>query len=155
MHARLDYAAAAPDPLKAMIGLERALAAASLAPALRELVKIRASQINGCAYCLEMHTREALAAGEDPTRLHVLAAWRESPLFSEQERAALAWTEQLTRLAEKGAPDAAFAPARAAFDDRALAELTFLIGAINLWNRLSVGFAVPHPARAGAVPARA
>lgn len=147
MKARLDYAAAAPDLLKAMLGLETALAASSLEPALRELVKIRASQLNACAFCLEMHTREALAAGEDPTRLHVLAAWRESPLFSDRERAALAWTEQLTRLSEKGAPDAAFAPVRAAFDDRGLAELTFLIGAINTWNRLSVGFAVPHPVR--------
>lgn len=147
MQARLSYAAAAPEVYRAMLAFDAALSAGVLEPALRELVKIRASQINACAFCLEMHTRKALAEGEDPTRLHVLAAWRDSPLYSERERAALAWTEQLTRVAENGAPDAAFAPVRAAFDDRELAELTFLIGAINTWNRLSVGFAIPHPVR--------
>lgn len=155
MKARLDHAAAAPAIFKAMVGLESALGASGLEHSLRELVKTRASQINGCAFCLEMHTREAVAAGEDPVRLNVLPGWRESPLFSTRERAALEWTEHLTEVASRGAPDDVFARVRAEFNDADLAALTYLIGTINVWNRMSVGFAVPHmlPARAAGAAA--
>ena len=109
------------------------------------LVEIRASQINGCAVCLHMHTRDALKAGETAERIIMLDAWRESPLFSERERAALAWTEALTRVAEKGAPDEVYEAVRANFTEEEQVSLTLLIGVINSFNRLNVGFAIPHP----------
>lgn len=112
---------------------------------LAELVKIRASQLNGCAYCLEMHTREARALGETEPRLHLLAAWRESPLYTERERAALAWTEAITLIAEAGAPDDVYAAARAHFSEEELVQLTLAIGVINTWNRLAIAFRAVHP----------
>lgn len=113
--------------------------------ALLELVKIRASQINGCGYCLEMHTREARAAGESEVRLHLLAAWRESPLYTERERAALAWTEAITLIAKAGAPEEVYQAARAHFSEAELVRLTLAIGVINTWNRLAIAFHAVHP----------
>ena len=107
---RLDYRTSLPAGLKGMLALEQAVHDSSLEPRLLELVKMRASQINGCAHCLDMHSKDARALGEDEQRLHLLAAWREAPVYSDRERAALAWCETLTRVAETGAPDADFAP---------------------------------------------
>jgi len=145
MESRLDYAAAAPGAIEAMLGLEKYLRGCGLEHALMELVRTRASQINGCAFCLHMHTRDARAAGESEERLHLLAAWRESPLFSERERAALAWTEALTLVADSHAPDRDYEAVRAHFTDAELTQLSLLIGAINVWNRLAIGFRAVHP----------
>ncbi|MCC7286207.1 MAG: carboxymuconolactone decarboxylase family protein, partial [Burkholderiaceae bacterium] len=105
-----------------------------------ELVKMRVSQINGCAYCLDMHSKDARAAGETEQRLHVLAAWREAPFYSERERAALAWAEALTLVAKRGVPDALYEQVREQFSEKALVELTLAVIAINGWNRLAIGF---------------
>ncbi|HWK28768.1 MAG TPA: carboxymuconolactone decarboxylase family protein [Solirubrobacter sp.] len=140
---RLDYQKAFPKGLEGMLALERAVHASTLEPALLELVKTRASQINGCAHCLDMHTKDARARGEDEQRLHVLAAWREAPFYSERERAALAWCEALTRLPETAAPDSAYDPLTEHFSEEEIAALTFAIVAINGWNRLAVGFHAP------------
>ncbi|MEZ5073923.1 MAG: carboxymuconolactone decarboxylase family protein [Solirubrobacterales bacterium] len=140
---RLDYSSILPAGLKGMLGLERAVHESSLEPELLELVRQRASQINGCAYCLDMHSKDARARGEDEQRLHVLAAWREAPFYSERERAALAWCESLTRLPETGAPDADYAPLVELFSEEEIAALTYAIVAINGWNRLAVGFRSP------------
>lgn len=138
--ARLDYPQAAPDAFKAMLALESAVQRSGLEHSLIGLVKMRVSQINGCAYCLDMHSKDARAAGETEQRLHLLAAWREAPIYTERERAALAWAETLTRVSVNGAPDAVYAQVRAQFGDKALADLTLAIVAINGWNRLAIGF---------------
>lgn len=156
MHPRLDYRRLAPDLMKAMLALERAVAECGLEHGLIELVKTRASQINGCAYCLHMHTRNARAAGESEERLHLLPAWRESPLYTERERAALAWTEAVTQIAgTHDVPDEVYQQARRHFDEKALVDLTLAIIAINGWNRLNVAFRTrvgdyvsPHATRA-------
>src|SRR3954462_1530418 len=145
MQARLNAFQAAPDLMKAVLALSEASKASSIETTVKELVKIRASQINGCAFCLEMHTREARALGESEERIYLLSGWRESPLYSERERAALAWTEALTLLAETHAPDDVYAEARQQFSDQELTELTVAIGLINLWNRIQVGFRAIHP----------
>lgn len=155
MHPRLDPAAAAPDSMAAMLALEKHVRGCGLEYSLIELVKTRASQINGCAYCLHMHTSHARAAGETEERLYLLPAWRESPLYTPRERAALAWTESLTRLPETGAPDADYEEVRRHFDEAETVKLTLLIGAINVWNRLSVAFRTVHPVAAPANPAAA
>jgi AhpD family alkylhydroperoxidase len=138
----------APDGLKAMMALEASIAASGLEHSLMELVKMRASQINGCAFCLHMHATAARAHGETEMRLYMLNAWRESPLYSDRERAALAWTEALTLLAATGAPDANYELLKSAFNEKEQVNLTFLIGSINLWNRLQVGFRAVHPVEA-------
>jgi AhpD family alkylhydroperoxidase len=135
----------APDSLKAMMALEASIGASGLEPRLLELVRMRASQINGCAYCIHMHATAARAHGETEMRLYMLPAWRESPLYNDRERAALAWTEALTRVAETGAPDADYELIRSAFTEAEQVSLTFLIGSINLWNRMQVGFRASHP----------
>ena len=145
MHPRLDMYKAAPDAVKAMLALEGHVRASGLDPHLLHLVKIRASQINGCAYCIDMHVKEALDDGEDPQRLHLLAAWRESPLFDARERAALRWTQALTLLPETGANDASYEEARAQFGEAELVRLSLAITTINGWNRLVVGFRAVHP----------
>lgn len=137
---RIDYPRAAPDAFKAMLALETAVQRSGLEHSLIELVKMRVSQINGCAYCLDMHSKDARAAGETEQRLHLLAAWREAPFYTERERAALAWAEALTRVSVDGAPDAVYSQVRAQFDDKALVDLTLAIVAINGWNRLAIGF---------------
>lgn len=139
-------ATAAPETYQAMVRLEQAVAASGLEHSLLELVKIRVSQINGCAYCLHMHAADARKAGESEVRLHLLAAWRESSLFSPRERAALTWAESLTRIEQTQASDADYAVLEAQFTETEQVNLTFAIGAINVWNRLAVGFRSAHPA---------
>ena len=145
MSARLNPFAAAPDMIAAMTAFETAVASSGLEHSLIELVKTRASQINGCAFCLHMHTQDARAAGESEERLHLLAAWWESSLFTPREKAALTWTESLTLIAQTRAPDADYAVMREEFDEAEAVKLTMLIGAINVWNRLAVGFRSQHP----------
>lgn len=140
---RLDYREVLPEALQAMCGLEEVVLASGLEPSLLELVKMRASQLNGCAYCLDMHSKDARARGEDEQRLHVLAAWQESPFYSKAERAALAWCEALTLLPQTGAPDEAYEQLRAEFDPEKIVALTLAIVAINGWNRFAVGFRSP------------
>lgn len=136
---------AAPEAIKAMLALEAALTSSGLEQSLLELVKLRASQINGCAFCIHMHATDARKHGETEMRLYMLNAWRESPLYSERERAALAWTEALTLVAQTGAPDEDYKMLAAAFTEREQVNLTLAIGAINVWNRLQVGFRAAHP----------
>jgi AhpD family alkylhydroperoxidase len=133
--------------------------ASGLEHALLELVKMRASQINGCAFCLDMHSKDARAAGETEQRLYLLDAWREAPFYSARERAALAWTEALTLVSETHAPDDVYAEARAQFSEKELAALTMAIVAINGWNRIAIGFRSEpgsyQPARKAAETAKA
>ena len=140
MKPRLNMAEAAPDAMKAMRGLEAYLAKCAIEKPIVELVKMRASQMNGCAYCLDMHSKDARAAGETEQRLYLLDAWRESPIYTARERAALAWTEALTLVAQTHAPDEAYEEARAQFSEKELADLTLAIVAINGWNRIAIGF---------------
>jgi AhpD family alkylhydroperoxidase len=148
MKPRLDPSRAAPGVYKAMLDLQNRVNNSGLEHSLQELVKTRASQINGCAFCLHMHTRDARAAGETEDRLYLLSAWRESPLYTERERAALAWTEALTRLPETGVPDDIFQALKASFTEEEMVELTLLINTINAWNRFNVAFRVVHPMKA-------
>lgn len=154
MKTRLNAWAAAPQQMQAFVDFSTAMAKDGVEPSLAELVKIRASQINHCAFCLHMHTREALAQGESELRLTMLAAWQESPVYTDRERAALAWTEALTLLPETSAPDAVYAELQAHFTPEEQVKLTMLIGIINAWNRFGVGFrsvhAVPHGEKAAA-----
>jgi AhpD family alkylhydroperoxidase len=136
---------AAPAAIKAMLSLEAALRASGLDHRILELVKMRASQINGCAFCIHMHATDLRKQGESEMRLYMLDAWRESPLYTPRERAALAWTEALTRLADTHAPDAEYELVKAEFTEEEQVNLTLAIGAINVWNRLQVGFRVTHP----------
>lgn len=136
---RVDYRKMFPEGLRALAELERSVHSAPLEPELLELVRIRASQINGCTYCLAMHNRDARARGEHQTRLDTIAAWREAPYYTARERAALAWCEALTELPGTGAPDEVYAAVDAEFSPAETAALTFAIVAINSWNRLAVG----------------
>jgi AhpD family alkylhydroperoxidase len=140
---RVDYMTVFPVAREAMLGLEKAVHDSSLEPLLLELVKIRASQLNGCAHCLEMHTKDARALGETDDRMHLVAAWREAPGFSERERAALAWCESLTLLPESGAPEGSYQAVDAVFDPAEIVALTLAIVAINGWNRFAVGLRAP------------
>ncbi|MCO5055150.1 carboxymuconolactone decarboxylase family protein [Thermomonas sp.] len=141
MTQRLDYGALAPAAMQAMIALQRHVENSGLEPPLLELVKMRASQINGCAYCLDMHSKDARAAGETEQRLYLLDAWREAPFYNDRERAALAWTEALTRIAgSHGVSDALYEEARKQFSEKELTDLTYAIIAINGWNRLAIPF---------------
>jgi AhpD family alkylhydroperoxidase len=148
MKARLIPFEVASGSLKPMIELERTLKNSGLEHSLLELVKIRASQINGCAYCIHMHTKDARANGETEERLYLLSAWRESPLYSDRERAALAWTEALTLVAEAHAPDEEYEALSRHFTPAEQVNLTLMIGAINTWNRLAIGFRSVHPVEA-------
>jgi AhpD family alkylhydroperoxidase len=140
MQPRLDFYKASPDSAKAMIALEGAVMKSGLEHDLLELVKLRASQINGCAYCVDMHSADARKRGETERRLHAVVVWRESPLFTERERAALAWTESLTLIAQTHASDADYEWLSSQFDEEERVKLTLAINAINGWNRLAVGF---------------
>ncbi len=142
LHAPFKFA---PDAYKAMAAIDVAVKASGLELSLIELVKMRSSQINGCAFCIHMHSTDARKAGETEMRLYLLDAWRESSLYTPRERAALAWTEALTLVAQTGAPDADYEAARKEFNDTELVHLSFLIGTINSWNRLAIGFRLPHP----------
>lgn len=145
MKTRINYYQVAPQAFQAQLALSQYVDQCGLERSLWELVKIRASQINGCGFCLEMHTREARAAGETEPRLHLIAAWRESPLYTARECAALAWTEAVTLVAASRVPDDVYAEARAQFTEAELVNLTLAIGVINTWNRLNVSFRVVHP----------
>ena len=140
MHQRLDYRLASPDAFKAMLDTEHQVHQSGLENSLLELVKTRASQINGCAWCLDMHTKDARARGETEQRLYLLSAWREAPFYSERERAALDWTEAVTQIATHGVPDALYAEVRRHFGEKAIVDLTLAIIAINGWNRMNVAF---------------
>ncbi|HVT28569.1 MAG TPA: carboxymuconolactone decarboxylase family protein [Lacipirellulaceae bacterium] len=126
--------------MKAMLGLGAAVEHSGLEHSLVDLVKVRASQINGCAYCIDMHTKEAMARGETEQRLFLLDAWRETPLYSDRERAALSWCETLTLIAKTGAPDEVFEEVRKEFTDEEIQSLTLAIVTINAWNRFAIGF---------------
>jgi AhpD family alkylhydroperoxidase len=143
MSARLPYTRLAHDAVKSMQALGTYLAASSIEHSLRLLIEVRASQLNGCAFCLDMHTKEARAAGETEQRLYTVAAWREAPFFTERERAALLWTETLTELAGHPIPPEIRAQIRATFTDQEVVDLTFTIATINAWNRLMLAFEVP------------
>ena len=140
MKARMNYAKAAPGVMRAMSALDTYLAECGLEPALREMVKLRASQINGCAYCVDMHSLDARALGETEQRLYLLDAWRETPLYTERERAALEWTEAVTRVADGHVPDEVFASVRAHFSEEELVNLTIAVIATNSFNRLNIAF---------------
>jgi AhpD family alkylhydroperoxidase len=140
MKKRIDYFAASPNAMKGMLEIEKYISTANIDKKLLELVKTRASQLNRCAYCLDMHTKDARIAGETEQRLYTLPAWRETPFFSEKERAALAWTEALTLLPTNDVSDAVYDEIKKHFTDKELVDLTMAIVAINGWNRLSVGF---------------
>jgi AhpD family alkylhydroperoxidase len=151
MHAyRVNAYDTAPAAMTALRGVEAYLHQCGLDKNLIELVKMRASQINGCAYCLDMHSKELRRNGESEQRIYLLNAWEESPLYTPRERAALAWTEALTLIADTHAPDAAYDEVNRHFDARELVDLTTLIGMINLWNRLAIGLRYEHPADAAA-----
>jgi len=145
MKARLNTWTAAPKTMQAFVDFSTAMAKDSVEPSLAELVKIRASQLNHCGFCLHMHTREALAQGESEVRLTMLAAWEESPLYTDRERAALAWTDALTLLPQTNAPDAVYEQLQAHFTPEEQTKLTMLIGIINAWNRFGAGFRGVHP----------
>ncbi len=140
MKERLNYQTASPEAMQAMIQLEKQVHQGGIEESLLELVKTRASQINGCAWCLDMHTKDARARGETEQRLYLLSAWREAPCFTERERAALLWTELVTVIGPHGVEDAAYDEARKHFDEKSLVNLTLAIIAINGWNRLNVAF---------------
>lgn len=154
MDARLRYAVAAPDVRKAMLQLQEYVSSCGLEESLLHLIDIRASQLNGCAFCLDMHTKDARAAGESEQRLYLLQAWRESPFYTERERAALEWTEAVTLVTEDHIPDEVYERVRPHFTDAELANLTLAICNINMWNRVNVAFRTPtgtyRPSRAAA-----
>ncbi len=140
MKARINYSKDAPEAIKGMLELEKFVHSSGLEKSLYELVKTRASQINGCAYCLDMHTKDARKAGETEQRLYTLSAWHETPFYSERERAALAWTEALTLISENDVSDSLYEATRKHFDEKEIIALTMAIVAINGWNRLAIGF---------------
>ncbi|MBX9588691.1 MAG: carboxymuconolactone decarboxylase family protein [Hyphomonadaceae bacterium] len=147
MHQRLDYKKASPTTYEAMLALKATVEKSGLEKSLIELIQIRASQINKCAFCLYMHTRAARLAGISDEQIFLLDAWRESSLYSERERAALAWTEALTLLPEQGAPEDGYQAMVAQFSEAEIASVTLAIVLINGWNRISVGFNVQHPTK--------
>ncbi|HUL91332.1 MAG TPA: carboxymuconolactone decarboxylase family protein [Burkholderiales bacterium] len=142
MTPRIEYPKAEPGAVKAMLGLQTYVNESGIEHSLLELVKLRASQINGCAYCIDMHTKDARARGETEQRLYALDAWRETPFYSDRERAALAWTEAVTLLGDGHVPDAVYAQAREHFGEAELVKLTMALVAINGWNRLCIAFRV-------------
>jgi AhpD family alkylhydroperoxidase len=142
MHNRIEWAKHSPEAYKAMVGLEQALAKSGLENSLLELVRLRASQINGCAYCVNMHANDARKAGETEARLQTLSVWQETNYFTPRERAALAWVECLTRLPERGAPQPEYEALQQHFEPAEVVNLTLAIATINAWNRFGVGFAM-------------
>jgi len=154
MQPRIDYRKFAPEALNAMLGLEKYISGCGLDPGLIHLIKMRASQINGCAYCLDMHSIDARALGETEQRLYTLDAWRETPFFNDRERAALEWTEAVTLISETHAPDAAFEELKKYFTEKEILDLTIVATTINMWNRVAISTrAVPgryHPAKSSA-----
>ncbi|TGQ16949.1 MULTISPECIES: carboxymuconolactone decarboxylase family protein [unclassified Mesorhizobium] len=145
MKQRLQFYAKAPALMKAVTELNTAVEESGPEASLIHLVKLRASQINGCSYCVDMHSREARRDGETEQRLYLVAAWKESPLFSERERAAFAWTEAVTNISDNGVPDDLYAATLEHFSEEELVKLTVLVGMINMWNRLAIPFRSVHP----------
>ncbi|MDJ1159520.1 carboxymuconolactone decarboxylase family protein [Chelatococcus sp. SYSU_G07232] len=145
MQARLNAYEVAPEIVQQAAALSEAINAVGLEPSLLELVKLRASQINGCAHCLHMHARDARRAGESEMRIHLLPAWRETLVFTGRERAALAWTEALTEVARKGAPDHLYEDLKAHFTDREIVALNSAVAMINFWNRSAIGLGYVPP----------
>lgn len=144
MNPRIEFSKVSPHAVQAMYGLEKFVHESGLEASLIGLIKVRASQINGCAYCIDMHTKDARAAGETEQRLYALNAWRETPFFTDRERAALEWTDSLTLISQNHAPDELFERVRRHFNDEELVALSVAVVAINSWNRLAIGFrAVP------------
>lgn len=144
MKQRMNISELTPKYYEAVLGLERAIHASSLEKSLLHLVKLRASQLNHCAYCVNMHTDECLEQGVDPRKIYLLSVWPESWLFTDRERAALAWTESVTLVADTSIPEADFEAVRTQFSEVEVAELTGVICTINVWNRISVSSASPH-----------
>ena len=138
MEPRIDYVKSAPGVVEAMLGLEKYLRKSGLEESLLDLVKLRASQINGCAYCIDMHWKDLRALGESEQRLYGLEAWEESPYYTERERAALAWTESLTKIRDTHPPDETYQRVKTHFNEKELADLSLNIAAINAWNRLAI-----------------
>ena len=148
MKARLDYMKHGAAAVKAMYGLETFVRNCGLEKSLLHLVKVRASQINGCAFCIDMHTEEALADGEHATRLFLLSVWRETSIFSEREQAALAWTEAVTLIAQHGVPDDVYEKASGIFTEEELVNLNLAVTTINSWNRFAITFHAPPALKA-------
>jgi AhpD family alkylhydroperoxidase len=154
MDQRIDYGKLAPEGIRALSGLETYLRDSGLDPGLLDLVKTRASQLNGCAYCVDMHTKDARARGETEQRLYALPVWRATPFYTDQERAALAWTDSVTLISHGPVPDTIYEQARRHFSDKELVNLTLALVAINGWNRLSTAFrTVPGTYQPKAPPA--
>jgi len=145
MKPRMQFMNMAPELMKAMLDLSSAVMASGLDPSLLHLVKLRASQINGCSFCVDMHSREARQDGETEQRIYLVSAWKESPLFSDRERAVLAWTEAVTLIANKGVPDDLYQEALKHLSEEELLKLTYAVGMINTWNRLAISFHAVHP----------
>ncbi|RKH69214.1 carboxymuconolactone decarboxylase family protein [Corallococcus aberystwythensis] len=145
MKARMNPFAVAPEAVNVMLELSKKVEGLGLESSLRELIKIRASQINGCAFCIHMHTRDARAQGETEERIYLLGGWRESPLYTERERAALGWTEALTLVSQTHAPDEDYAALKPHFTEEEIVKLTLMIAIINSWNRFAIGFRSIHP----------
>lgn len=145
MQARMDIAQLAPDVYRAAAAMEDSVRKSGIDSRLLHLVKLRASQINGCAFCVDMHSKESLADGLNPQMLHLVSVWRESPYFDARDRAALEWAESVTLTAQSGVPDAAYDAMRAVFTDAEIAKLTFAICMINVWNRVAVAARFQHP----------
>jgi AhpD family alkylhydroperoxidase len=143
MEARIDFMTADPKAIPLLLGIERHISASRLEPKLLHLVKMRASQINGCAFCLDMHSKDARAEGETEQRLYSLDAWEEAPYYSDRERAALEWTEAVTLLGNGHVPDGVYEKVRAQFSEKEIATLTLAVAMINTWNRLNVAFRTP------------
>ena len=140
MEPRLDFYKASPAAIKALVGVEERIAKSALEKSLTELVRLRASQINGCAFCVDMHTTDARKGGETDRRLATVVVWRETPFFTDRERAALAWTEALTLVSQDHVPDSVWEAVKPHFSDEEIVDLTLLVSAINAWNRFSIGF---------------
>jgi AhpD family alkylhydroperoxidase len=153
MKPRMNFYQAAPETVNALMALENQVTSTGLEQSLIELVKTRASQINGCAYCINMHTQDARKHGETEQRLYLLNAWREAPAYTERERAALAWTEAVTLISETHAPDDVYQEVRTQFSEAETVNLTMLIATINAWNRLAISFRAMPPVKAKAVSA--
>jgi AhpD family alkylhydroperoxidase len=153
MKPRMNFYQAAPETVNALMALENQVTSTGLEQSLIELVKTRASQINGCAYCINMHTQDARKHGETEQRLYLLNAWREAPAYTERERAALAWTEAVTLISDTHAPDDVYQEVRTQFSEAETVNLTMLIATINAWNRLAISFRAMPPVKAKAVSA--
>jgi AhpD family alkylhydroperoxidase len=143
MTPRFDYRKFSPEPVQAMQALEKYIAGCGLDHKLVHLLKLRASQINGCAFCIDMHSIDARRAGETEQRLYALDAWRETPFFTDRERAGLAWIEAVTLVSQTHVPDAVYLEARAHFSEKEIFDLTFIAAAINAWNRIAVASRTP------------